>query len=416
MMKPKIAIIGAGLAGLYCCKLLLKNGYEVEVFEKSNRVGGRMKTDKLDGYLLDHGFHVLQTGYPFSSKVIDYDRLEVKPFQPGAMVIKSSTSRSKIWRLSDPFRRPFKAIRDSLGFFASPLDMLRVLRMRHKIRKIPYEDIFGNGNLSTEEWLREQNFSQRFIDRFFYPLFSGIFLESELRTDERMFKFVFRSMSDGDMVIPKNGIQAVPELIAQDIPPEVINLNSNVDLNSNQSISIDGEIKNYDAVIIAFDNREKKSNKHVWTLYFSADKSPLKGEYIMLNSEVRTNKKLISYLAVPSDVQENYAPIGKSLICITVLGERADSLGLKSGDEIKLAVKSELEQWFGGQTLSWDCISVQHIKSALPETDSQVFGNPNNSIFDYRCGDYMTHGSVEGTLLSAQKTIELLMMNFPIKK
>ena len=415
-MAPKIAIIGAGLAGLYCGKILLQHGYDVEVFEKSDRIGGRMKTDELDGYLLDHGFHVLQTGYSFSSKIINYDELDVKSFEPGALVIRSSTSQSKVWRLSDPFRRPIKAIIDSMGFFASPFDMLRVLRMRRKIRKIPIDCLFDNGRLTTEQWLREQNFSQRFIDRFFYPLFSGIFLESELRTSERMFKFVFRSMSDGDMVIPKNGIQAVPNLIARSIPREKINLNSDVEIHSNQSFALGDEVRDVDAVVVAYDHRDKKSNKHVWTLYFSADKSPLNSEHIMLNSEVRTHNKLISYIAVPSDVQANYAPIGKSLVSVTVLGERADSLQLRSEGVLQAAVKSELEQWFGTQTSSWKCISVQNIRNALPETDSELFDEVIENEFEFQCGDFMTHGSVEGTLLSAQKTAQQLMSKFPITK
>ena len=92
--------------------------------------------------------------------------------------------------------------------------------MRRKLTKMSVDEIFLKGDLTTEHWLRNQGFSQKFINRFFYPLFSGIFLESELRTNERLFKFVFRTMSKGDMVLPKKGIQAIPNLLAQNIPKE----------------------------------------------------------------------------------------------------------------------------------------------------------------------------------------------------
>ena len=79
-MVPKIAIIGAGIAGLYCTKSLLSNGYEVELFEKSDRIGGRMKTDLVEGFQLDHGFHVIQTGYDLTKQIIDYNQLSINPF------------------------------------------------------------------------------------------------------------------------------------------------------------------------------------------------------------------------------------------------------------------------------------------------------------------------------------------------
>ena len=129
-MKPRIAVIGAGIAGIHCCSELIELGYHVDLYEKSNEIGGRMKTDLIDGFQIDHGFHVLQTGYEFAQKVIDYDKLDAKAFEPGALVIRSSTKRNRIWRLSDPFRRPFSSFKDAFGFFASPFDMLRVLFMR----------------------------------------------------------------------------------------------------------------------------------------------------------------------------------------------------------------------------------------------------------------------------------------------
>ena len=415
-MKPRIAVIGAGIAGIHCCSELIELGYHVELYEKSNEIGGRMKTDLIDGFQIDHGFHVLQTGYEFARKVIDYDKLDAKAFEPGALVIRSSTKKNRIWRLSDPFRRPFSSIKDAFGFFASPFDMLRVLLMRRKLTKMSVDEIFLKGDLTTEQWLRKQGFSQKFINRFFYPLFSGIFLEPELRTNERLFKFVFRTMSKGDMILPKKGIQAIPNLLAQNIPKENIELNSNVEIISHDSIKVNGEERQYDGVIIAYDDRPKLSKKHVWTLYFSAEKSPLKSKHIMLNSEIRNSNDLISYISVPSDIQSNYSPVGKSLVCVTVLGEKCDSLGLNSKDEILVKVESELRKWYGEEVNTWDSIAVQHIINALPETDSPFFSENKSKINDgfFHCGDFMSHGSVEGTLISARNTVLKVKREIPL--
>jgi len=415
-MAPKIAVIGDGIAGIYCCSELIKQGYEVDLYEKSGEIGGRMKTDLIEGFLIDHGFHVLQTGYEFTQSVIDYEKLEPMAFEPGTLVIRSSSKRNKIWRLSDPFRRPLSSFIDAFGLFASPLDMLKVLIMRRKIMKMSTEEIFDKGDLTTEEWLHNQGFSQGFINRFFYPLFSGIFLESELRTNERLFKFVFRTMSKGDMVLPKNGIKSIPLILSKSIPKPNIKLNSDVELVSKNLISIDGKKISYDGVVVAFDDRAKVSKKHVWTLYFSAEKSPFPSKHIMLNSEIRNSDNLISYVSVPSDIQPNYSPTGKSLICITVLGDKCEKLGLRSEEQVLTKVKSELLQWYGEDTKSWQSITVQHIINALPETDSPVFSKitPKDDLGFFRCGDYTMHGSVEGTLISARNTVAKVKQEIPL--
>ena len=415
-MKSRIAVIGAGIAGIHCCSELIELGYHVDLYEKSNEIGGRMKTDLIDGFQIDHGFHVLQTGYEFARKVIDYDKLDAKAFEPGALVIRSSTKRNRIWRLSDPFRRPFSSIKDMFGFFASPFDMLRVLFMRRKLAKMSVDEIFLKGDLTTEKWLRNQGFSQKFINRFFYPLFTGIFLESEFRTNERLFKFVFRTMSKGDMVLPKKGIQAIPNLLAQNIPKENIELNSNVEIISSKSIKINGEERRYNGVIIAYDDRPNLSKKHVWTLYFSADKSPLKSKHIMLNSEIRNSSDLISYISVPSDIQSNYSPVGKSLVCVTVLGAKCDNLGLETKEEVLSKVELELRKWYGDEVKTWSSIAVQHIVNALPETDSPFFTQIDSIKDDgfFRCGDFMSHGSVEGTLISARDTVLKIKQEIPL--
>ncbi|RCH71881.1 MAG: NAD(P)/FAD-dependent oxidoreductase, partial [Candidatus Poseidoniales archaeon] len=64
MTEQRVAIVGAGVAGLHCASILLENGIEVLIFDQEREVGGRMKTTRKDGFLLDHGFHVLQTAYP----------------------------------------------------------------------------------------------------------------------------------------------------------------------------------------------------------------------------------------------------------------------------------------------------------------------------------------------------------------
>ena len=91
-----IAVVGAGLSGLRCATLLQASGHDVQVFERSKQIGGRMQTDVVDGFLLDHGFHVMQTGYPASQRAFNFQTMEAKAFEPGAIVVEQKNNRHQI--------------------------------------------------------------------------------------------------------------------------------------------------------------------------------------------------------------------------------------------------------------------------------------------------------------------------------
>ena len=107
---------------------------------------------------------------------------------------------------------------------------------------------------------------------------------------------------------------------------------------------VDGKIKKYFRVIKAFDEAPRKLTRSVWTVHFSAPKSPLKKKFIMLNSNVKTQNKLISHLAVPSDIQPSYAPVDKSLITVTIVGQHAKEKGINSKDDIASSAIKELTE------------------------------------------------------------------------
>jgi len=136
----------------------------------------------------------------------------------------------------------------------------------------------------------------------------------------------------------------------------------------------------------------------------------------MLNSEIRNSNDLISYISVPSDIQSDYSPIGKSLICVTVLGDKCDNLGINTKEEVLSKVELELRKWYGDEVESWSSIAIQHIINALPESNSEFFTqiDSNNEDGFFRCGDFMTHGSVEGALISARKTVQNVGQKIPL--
>ena len=405
-MNKKAAVVGAGISGLYACYLLEKKGYAVDLFEQSDKIGGRMCSERKSGFIIDRGFHVLQTGYPTANRIFSYDSLGCKAFEPGALVIRPDPVKPKVWRFSDPFRRPLKGISSVLNLFTSPFNLMRVGLLRLKVSRISDADVFQGSGQSTFEFLRSKGFTEPFIKRFFLPLFSGIFLESDLRTDSRMFTFVFKNMSRGDMVLPEDGISAYPKQLYSMLDNTKLKLNTSVTHKSPTEVVVDEITYSYDIVIRAHSNADDNTTRGVWTLYFSAPKSPLKENYIMLNSSISLADNLISHLAVPSDIQPSYAPTGKSLIAVTVVEDAAKKRGLTHSDEVESAVLQELKNWFPEEIRTWQTLDVQHINSALPDHNASHYDNLGSSSNGISCGDFTFHGSVEGALISALMAVE----------
>ena len=403
MSKPTVHIIGSGISGLRCAEVLLESGLDVKIYEKSERIGGRMKTDIVDGFLLDRGFHVMQTGYPHSISKIDFESLGSKAFSPGARIIKNVGGKPKITTYSDPFRRPLSSLR-LLGAERWS-DLIGMAKLRLSLSRMDTKKMFSGGDASTYEYLRQSGLSNSFIDRLLRPLFSGIFLESKLDTSERLFRFIFSSMSRGDMVLPRKGVGAYPNYLAEKVGLERISLSTSAFADDSTTITIDGQKKTVDQVVVAHPTpSEEKSMRMVWTVYFDSPRSPAPGKFLLLNGDYQLGKTAIAHMAVPSDVQPSYAPEGRSLVVATIVGDAADSLNLNNAEAVESRARKEIEQWFP-DCKNWKTLDVQQINAALPSHG----GGANLSFFRsiseneiITCGDHMTHASMQGAVNSAE--------------
>ena len=402
MTKPTVHIIGSGISGLRCAENLLQCGIEVKIVERSDSIGGRMRTTEKNGFLLDHGFHVMQTGYPHSRAEIDFKELGARRFSPGAKIVKSSAGKAKQYVLSDPFRSPISSI--SALFTQKWSDLYNIAKLRLSLGFESPDRIFEGSDGTTESYLRKSGFSEPFISEFLRPLFSGIFLESKLETSERMFKFVFASMARGDMVLPRGGIQAYPNLIADRIGRERIELSTLATPVDTTTLVLGGREVKTDQVVVAHPQRETADCMNsVWTVYFSAPGNSIKGNYILLNGNYEVGKNAIAHIAVPSNIQPTYSPSGKSLVAVTIVGDAAKALDLDSDESIENQARLELRDLFE-KSDTWETIEVFHTKNALPPSESQ--SNASSSVnFNQDeiicCGDHTTHGSMEGAVKSA---------------
>ncbi|MFT5130077.1 MAG: phytoene dehydrogenase-like protein [Rhodothermales bacterium] len=402
-MRKTVHIIGAGIAGLHCADLLRRRGIEVLIHESSDRVGGRMRTDHIKGFLIDHGFHVMQSGYERVRQQVDFAALNARAFSPGARVIRMIDGRPRVHTYADPFQAPLTALSAlrTEKFF----DLIRIARLRRALLRRSSDAAFLGGDGSTRDYLRSLGFTAAFVHRFLRPLFAGIFLESELATSERMFRFVFAAMAQGQMLLPENGIQAMPEQLAGRVGRDKICFGVEARANGPEEIMLGSVVSAAAQVILAHPEPEEEGRRRsVWTVHLDADHSPVPGGFLVLNGDYELGKTLIAHLAIPSDVQPSYAPPGRSLVTVTVVGDAAEAMGLSTPDAVAGRVRTELAGWFP-ESACWSTLAIQKISAALPAREA---GSDLRAIAEVapddliRCGDHSLHGSVEGAVRSAE--------------
>ena len=405
---PPVLIVGAGMAGLACAVQLHRAGQEVRIFEASDAVGGRVRTDIVDGFLLDRGFQVYLDRYPETGKLLDLEALDLKAFEPGALIYRDG----RLHRLMDVFRRPASAWSSVTAPVGSLADKLRVGLMRMKILNSSFEAIAVREDRSTETYLRDCGFSEAIIDRFFRSFYGGIFLERALRTSSRMFEFTFKLFGQGSATVPAQGMGEIPKQLAALLPDGSIQLNQAVQAVGIDSITLEsGERIQGCATVVATDGSAAHALlpelegpapewRSVTTLYFAADRSPIREAIICLNG---SGSGTVNNVCVISDAAPCYAPEGQSLLSVSVLG-------LVEADDLVEQVRSELLEWFGPEVSSWRHLRTDHIRRGLPEQLPN--GSAPNSIHQagvWVCGDHLSSASIEGAVVSGKQTAAAIL-------
>lgn len=410
-MKPTITIIGAGISGLTAAVYLHQKNYNVKILEATDRVGGRIKTDCIDGFRLDRGFQVLLTNYPETKALLNYKKLNLKPFLPGATVLYDGGQ----FDIADPFRRPTALLSTLFAPVGTLKDKIQTFWLKHKLVRISNSAIFKQPENDTYSQLKKYGFSQKMIDRFYKPFFSGIFLENELTTSSNMFDFVMKQFSTGDAAIPELGMEEIPKQLAAMLPENSIQFKTKVRAIENNTIYLeDGSQIVSDKIIIATEAtslvgnyiaQQKQQFHSVTTVYFEATKAPTNQAVVILNAT--TTKNWVNNLTVMSNISNKYAPTGKVLLSVSYNG-------MPEIDDTLLAenMKEELKQWYGKQVDDWKLLKTYRIKYALPNQDSvcdeltRTDVQINENL--YICGDHLMNGSINAAMKSGRLVAELI--------
>jgi protoporphyrinogen oxidase len=398
-----IVIIGAGIAGLTCAKYLKDCGIEALILEASDAVGGRVRTDIVNGFKLDRGFQVLLTSYPEAEKLLDYNELRFSKLPSGARI----RNGNDFFVMPNPLKNILTAPQALFSPVGSLFDKLKILQLNADTRNASEPNV--KSGETTIDFLKTFGYSETMIRRFFMPFFRGVFLEKNLETNSSFFKFLYKLFAKGDVVVPENGMQAIPEQIASQLSPNQIRLNTKVQKIDSKTIYLEnGETIEAEKIVLATDAKtaakllgnEVKTEFNGTSCFYFTSNSPLKMSdepYLIINSN---EDEVISHILPISDVVPNYAPVGKALISVNVVGNKEVS---------EANVQAELARWFG-INYDWQHLKTYKIPNALPQffQDSATENNLKINENLYRCGDYTAYPSLNAAMKTGREVAEML--------
>jgi phytoene dehydrogenase-like protein len=414
-----VVIIGAGVAGLTCANYLHQRGREVVVLEASDAIGGRVRTDVVDGFRLDRGFQILLTAYPEAQRLLNYAALDLQAFRSGARIHHDAGGAGGRWmKLLNPFSEPFSVLKTLVSPVGTLTDKLRIVGLIRAVQSQSSQQLFDQPATTTARFLREWGFSEQLIDRFFRPFFGGVFLEDDLATSSNFFQFCFKNFFLGEATLPAQGIGAVANQLADRLPPGSVRLNVPAERLEGQTVyTATGQSLQAEAVVLAVDATSSARLRglpvpgpaafsHTTCTYFAAPASTrpatLANDKLLVLNTKRSSS--VHNIAVVSDVAPACAPADQVLISVSTQGlAQIDTAALAA------SIRVELAGWYGDAVQTWRHLRTYHLPQALPTYGPDTIHQPlrlSKTLF--QCGDQTAYPSLNAAMQTGRQVAEMI--------
>lgn len=383
------AVVGAGLAGMASALTLQKSGAEVVVVESSDRAGGRVATDYIDGFILDRGFQLINANY---SELQFWNLLADIDFKIAPRTVGVSTSSGNI-RLGDPRSALSSILSKKTGSLIAKASFLRYLASSPKVDE------------SVEDHFLRTGVADLYL-KVLKPFLQGVFLSDPARVSAVVGREVIGSFINGQSGVPANGVGELVAKMAERIKD--LRLNTQVEEISKDGLQTDHGFIAADRIILATDlttagqllgAKEIARLTGSTTWYHSTQEAPSTSAELIIDSD---NRGPVVNSIVISNLSRAYAPTGQNLISSTTTTHASES-----------EVRRQLAHMWGRSTADWRFLAKYEINSALPLFEPGYIKRQSANLEKnvYCAGDYLESPSQNGALLSGRKAAEQLLID-----
>lgn len=408
-MDADVVVVGAGLAGLTAARRLRLAGHSVVVCEASDDIGGRVRTDHVDGFRMDRGFQVLLPAYPEVLRTFDVAALRLRKFVYGAVAVNDDTRYS----LMPPWRGG-RAVADGARFAVRhPRGVAGLAALSVRDVVAPASVLRNAGDRSIAEELARWGVSDRTVEEVLRPFLAGVFLDPRLATSARLFHLIWRCFLRGGGAVPNDGMQELPRQLVRALPEDAVRTGCAVAEIVDDGVRLeDGGTVRAPAVVVATDGTTAARllpdvpapDWHgVTTWYFSIPARPPGDPVLVLDG----GSDLLVNATVLSDVAPSYAPAGQALVAASV-PDRLD-------DDLEPLLRERLSRLYDCDTREWTLLERYAIPHALPVCPPGMAMRRQVRVGErrYVCGDHRDTGSIQGALVSGRRAADALLHDMP---
>lgn len=377
-----VIVVGAGLSGLTAAKVLAEAGRSVLVMEKEDTVGGRVRTETVDGYLIDRGFQLINPAYPALRAEVDLETLDLKPFGHGVQV----STQQGLKTLANPLRHPLLLPQTLASGLVNAGDVAGLARF---VASTPR----SGAALGAE--LDRLGVTGAIRTKVLAPFLPGVVADDPDAVDAAIGHFLLTTFALGRPSVPSRGAQALSNQLATAAKRAGAEIRTGTEATVRDGAvdTPEGTITARDIVVATAPQDNGKTTRGLTTWWFRADEAPSESPFVRIDA---TRSGPVVNTAVMTNIAPSYSPDGSALIQASSLHNPAVA---------DTDVTAHLSALWGTDATKWDLVARTDVEHSLPSQRPGDLGADDAR----RAGDYTVGGSLNGAVRSGRAAAQAVL-------